>query len=45
MYPANDTETTVCQVESCNVPRYCNEAEVESAREDGITPLPELKPT
>ena len=45
MYSANDTETTVYQVESCDMSRYCNEAEVEAAREDGITPLPEFKPT
>ncbi|OBZ81363.1 hypothetical protein A0J61_10589 [Choanephora cucurbitarum] len=49
MYPINDLETKKCPIDTCQAARYCNEAQVEAAREDldrdEAMPLPELLPT
>ncbi|KAI8326625.1 hypothetical protein EDC96DRAFT_613128 [Choanephora cucurbitarum] len=49
MYPLNDSDTKKCPIITCQAARYCNEAQVEAARDDvdrdEAMPLPELIPT
>ena len=49
MYPLNDPESKKCPLTTCQAPRYCNESQVEAARDDierdEAMPLPELIPT
>ena len=49
IYPLNDVDTKKCPINTCQADRYCNEAQVEAARDDvdrnEAMPLPELLPT